>query len=239
MKMTEEDNQQYNTATICYICEKDLGEDKVRDHCHFTGKFRGAVHNSCSLQCRKPVVLPVIFYNLRGYDAHLFIKQLSKIKGVLNCIPSTEEKCISFAKEIQVDEYFSRKRNQQIKLNFERRLIDSFKFFQTSLANLASNLQQDDFINTGKIIKNNIELLTIKGVYSYEYVFLSQNSLKHNFHQSQRFIQSLMMIIFLKKIINTRKMFGKHSTVKLSKIITISISSQMFFFLLMFSERLQ
>ena len=170
MKMKEEDNQQYNTATICYICEKDLREDKVRDHCHFTGKFRRVVHNSCNLQCRKPMVLPVIFHNIQGYDAHLFIKQLSKIKGVLNCIASTEEKYISFSKKIQVDEYISRKRNQQIKLNFEIRFIDSFKFLQTSLANLVSNLQQDDFINTGKIIKNNIELLTTKGVYSYDYV---------------------------------------------------------------------
>lgn len=76
MKMTEEDNQHYSTPTICHICEKDLGKDKVRDHCHFAGKFRGTAHNSCNLQCRKPMVLPVIFHNLQGYDAHLFIKQL-------------------------------------------------------------------------------------------------------------------------------------------------------------------
>ena len=111
------------------------------------------------------MILPDIFHNLQGYDAHLFIKQLSKIKGVLNCIPSTEEKYISFSKKIQVDEYFSRKRNEQIKLNFEIPFIDSFKFLQISLANLVSNLQQDDFINTKNIIKNNVEILTKKGVY--------------------------------------------------------------------------
>ena len=46
------------------ICKKELLTDKVRDHCHFTGNYRGAAHNSCNLQCRKPMILPVIFHNL-------------------------------------------------------------------------------------------------------------------------------------------------------------------------------
>ena len=82
MKIKEEESQKYNTSKICDICEKDLLK-KVRDHCHFTGKFRGAAHNSCSLQCRKPMILPVIFHSIQGYNAHLFIKQLSKIEGEL------------------------------------------------------------------------------------------------------------------------------------------------------------
>ena len=58
--MTEKDSQHYNNSTICHICEKDLGKDKVRDHCHFTRKFRGAAHTSCNLQCCKPMILKVI-----------------------------------------------------------------------------------------------------------------------------------------------------------------------------------
>ena len=83
---------------------------KVRDHCHFTGEYRGAAHNLCNLQCRKSLVLPVIFHNLQGYDSHPFIKQLAKVKGQLTCIPSTEEKYISFSKKIKVHEYKSRKK---------------------------------------------------------------------------------------------------------------------------------
>ena len=93
------------------------------------------------------MILPVVFHNLQGYDAHLFIKQLSGLKGELNCIPSTEEKYISFSKKIKVDEYKSRKNGEMVTLNFEIRFIDSFKFLQTSLANLVGNLQPDDFYN--------------------------------------------------------------------------------------------
>ena len=148
----------------------DGGADKVRDHCHFTGKYRGAAHNNCNLQYRKPMIVPVIFHNLQGYDAHLFIKQLSQIPGELTCIPSTEEKYIFFSKKIKVDEYKSRRTGEMVSLYFEIRFIDSFKFLQTSLANLVCNLQPDDFHNTKEIFRENVELLTRKGVYPYDYV---------------------------------------------------------------------
>ena len=118
------------------------------------------------------MIIPVIFPNLQGYDAHLFIKQLSKIPGDLNCIPSTEEKYISFSKKIKVGEYQSRRTGETVSLYFEIRFTDSFKFLQTSLANLVGNLQRDDFINTKEIFKdpNLLDLLTRKGVYPYDYV---------------------------------------------------------------------
>ena len=170
LRLTEEEQKSFKEARICHICSKELKDDKVRDHCHFTGEYRGAAHNSCNLQCRKPLILPVILHNLQGYDAHLFIKQLSGLKGELNCIPSTEEKYISFSKKIKVDEYRSKRTGEMATLNFEIRFIDSFKFLQTSLANLVGNLQPDDFQNTREIFKDNIELLTRKGVYPYDYV---------------------------------------------------------------------
>ena len=88
----------------------------------------------------------------------------------MNCIPSTEEKYISFSKKIKVDEYKSRKTGEIVSLYFEIRFIDSFKFLQTSLANLVGNLQPDDFHSTKEIMKENVNLLTRKGVYPYDYV---------------------------------------------------------------------
>ena len=170
LKLTKKEQLSFDKAETCHICSKELKDDKVRDHCHFTGQYRGAAHNSCNLQCRKPLILPVVFHNLQGYDAHLFIKQLSGIQGELNCIPSTEEKYISFSKKIKVDEYRSKRTGEMVSLNFEIRFIDSFKFLQTSLANLVGNLQPDDFHSTKEIFKSNVDLLTRKGVYPYDYI---------------------------------------------------------------------
>ena len=171
LKLTPSEQDSFNKAEIGHICTEEFLDDiKVRDHCHCTGQYRGAAHNSCNLQCKKPMILPVILHNLQGYDAHLFIKQLSNIQGVLNCIPSTEEKYISFSKKIKVDEYRSKNHGENVSLNFEIRFIDSYKFLQTSLANLVANLQQQDFNNTKEIFKENVELITRKGVYPYDYV---------------------------------------------------------------------
>ena len=169
LRLTRAEQKSFEEATICNICSKKLEKDKVRDHCHFTGKYRGAAHNKCNLECRKPKVLPVIFHNLQGYDAHLFIKQLAKLEGKLDCIPSTEEKYISFSKHIKVGE-FKDVGGNVFPVTFEIRFLDSFKFLQTSLANLVSNLQPSDFHNTKYAFRSNTSLLTRKGVFPYDYV---------------------------------------------------------------------
>ena len=170
MTITKQDKISFKQAEYCSLCGGELGEDRVRDHCHFTGKYRGAAHNKCNLICRKPRVIPVIFHNLQGYDAHVFIKELAKIPGKLVCIPSTEEKYISFSKHIKVGEYIDRKTKKIKKITFEIRFIDSLKFQKASLAHLVSNLQTTDFINTRRKFKQHTELLTRKGVYPYDYV---------------------------------------------------------------------
>ena len=74
LRLTSSEQKSFENAVNCHICNHELNEDKVRDHCHFTGQYRGAAHNKCNLMCKKPKILPVIFHNLQGYDAHLFIK---------------------------------------------------------------------------------------------------------------------------------------------------------------------
>ena len=247
LKLTPQEQKDFQSTTMCHICEQDLNVDKetghvfkVRDHCHFTGEYRGAAHFDCNLKCRKPLILPVIFHNLQGYDSHLFIKQLSNVTGDLSCIPSTEEKYISCSKKIKVGEYLSRKKGKIFPIKFEIRFIDSYKFLQTSLANLVSNLQPSDFENLNRVIKNDTSLLTRKGVYRMIMFHRLTNSKKQNFHQKRLFIQSYMMKKF-QKIINMHTTFGILSIVKHFKIIMIFISNLMFFFLLMYlkiSEKL-
>ena len=107
LPLTTQELREFLKVPICWICQKgfEKKDKKVRDHDHFTGKFRGAAHNQCNLQFKKPKFTPVIFHNLSGYDAHLFVKNLGVSEGNIKCIPNNEEKYISFSKEIVVDSY--------------------------------------------------------------------------------------------------------------------------------------
>ena len=51
---------------------------KVIDHCHYSGLYQGAAHSSCNLKHKVPIFMPVVFHNLAGYNAHLFIRELAK-----------------------------------------------------------------------------------------------------------------------------------------------------------------
>ena len=190
MVMTPETQKEFNNAVNCHICGYTLGKDRVRDHCHFTGEYRGATHNKCNLMCKKPRILPVIFHNLQGYDAHLFIKQLAKLDGKLDCIPCTEEKYISFSKHIKVGEYRHIQGNM-CDITFEIRFLDSYKFLQSSLGNLVSNLSLDDFNNTKSEFKKNILLLTRKGVYPYDYVSSLDKLLETSLPPKEEFYSKL------------------------------------------------
>ena len=79
MNLSDEERAKYNNASNCHICNLEFDEknEKVRDHCHITGKFRGAAHNICNLKYKYPTYIPVIFHNLRGYDSHLILELLT------------------------------------------------------------------------------------------------------------------------------------------------------------------
>ena len=61
--LTKEEEEDYNNQKVCHICKKEFIDDKVRDHCHYTGKYRGAAHNTCNLRYKIPKNIPVIFHN--------------------------------------------------------------------------------------------------------------------------------------------------------------------------------
>ena len=68
--------EEYYTATKYWISKGELNGDKVLDHCHFKGRYRGASHKVCNLFLKMPSFVPIFSHNLSGYDAHLFIKRL-------------------------------------------------------------------------------------------------------------------------------------------------------------------
>ena len=67
--MTADENQRFKQTNICWICSKFIdGDEKVRDHCHVTCKYRGAAHWSGNINLKISEKVPVIFHNLKGYD---------------------------------------------------------------------------------------------------------------------------------------------------------------------------
>ena len=170
MIYTEEEAEQFESSTNCHICGKELGNDRVRDHCHITGKFRGAAHNGCNINYKLPKFIPVVFHNLSGYDAHLFIKKLGLEDGKISCIPNNEEKYISFTKNVTVDK-FKNKEGKEINVTRELRFIDSFRFMASSLDTLTKNLKPEQCKTLNKHFKGERRnLLLKKGIYPYEYM---------------------------------------------------------------------
>ena len=172
--------KQFNEATKCWICNEEFDDtadekgyrknEKVKDHCHYTGRFRGAAHNSCNLKYKKPKFIPVVFHNLSGYDSHLFIKNLGFTDGNIDCIPNNEEKYISFTKNTVTGSY-TNKEGKDKPIKHKIRFIDSFKFMSDSLESLVNNLPDDAFNNLERCYKGEkLSLVKRKGVYPYEYM---------------------------------------------------------------------
>ena len=74
--LTLKQKQDFKTAKICHIREKPFTDDDIkhRDHCHFTGKYRGAAHQGCNVNYKDSHLIPVVFHNFSGYDSHFFLK---------------------------------------------------------------------------------------------------------------------------------------------------------------------
>ena len=172
MDITPEEEEQFKQASKCWICGNLLNlQDRVRDHCHFTGQYRGAAHNKCNLQYSKPNNISVFFHNLTGYDSHLIIKNLNKTMGTIDCIPNNEENYISFSKTIKTGEYINKKGETKDK-NFKIIFKDSMKFLNTSIEALVNNLPEDGFKNLEKYFFKpyQAKLLKQKGFFPYEYL---------------------------------------------------------------------
>ena len=98
--VTEKDEEDYRKYKICRFCEKNIESDKVRDHCHLTGNYRGPAHSKCNIKViqHRSTFMPFIFHNFSNFDCHLFFKNLvNKKNGKVNFkfIPKTNEEYIS------------------------------------------------------------------------------------------------------------------------------------------------
>ena len=171
--LTKKQWKKYKRSTKCHICYKPftIGDPKVRDHCHYTGLYRGPAHSLCNLRYKISSHIPVMFHNLSGYDAHLFISELGAHTSDMEVITKNKEDYISFSIKVPVDSYIDKNGEEKDKL-IELRFIDSFKFMSSNLDSLTKNL-----VKGGKKLfgfedysELQYDLLNRKGVYPYEYV---------------------------------------------------------------------
>ena len=164
MELTLQDQINFNTASKCYLCNEcfTIKNGKVRDHCHRTGKYRGACHNQCNINYYTNRYLPVVFHNLRGYDSHIILKNAFDIigdaKDQISAIPQSGEKFMSF------------------KIG-NLKFIDSFQFLTDSLEKLVDSLKLTDndiyknFHNMKKYFKEeDLNIICKKGLYPYEFI---------------------------------------------------------------------
>ena len=101
---------------------------KVRDHCYYTGKYRGAAHNSFNLRYKIPKEIPLVFHNGSTYDYHFIIVELAK--GKIDCLGEITEKCITFSVTIEI----ANDNNKTIKYKI--------KVIESSLSSLVDNLSE-------------------------------------------------------------------------------------------------
>ena len=95
LRMSVEDEERFQDADCCHLCDRIFadGVEKVRDHCHLSGRFRGAAHDACNKQAKTPKHLVVWFHNLTGYDGKVLMKTIQKLQnpcGPYHSLPAFE-----------------------------------------------------------------------------------------------------------------------------------------------------
>lgn len=164
MEMTDSDTRDFEKADTCHICKKKFinGEKKVRDHCHATGKYRGAAHNLCNANFRISKKVSVFFHNLKGYDSHFIVQAMTKLKNEerkyepkIDLIPLNHEKFLSFTLDNNIV------------------FKDTLNFIQGSLEKLVELTPRSEFHCFNRAFSNYTDvqkaLLLRKGVFPYDW----------------------------------------------------------------------
>ena len=147
--LTDDEKIKHKGSKRSYLCDQSfninkeskyyMNYKKVRDHCHYTGKYRGAAHSICNLRYQEQRDIPVIIHSGSNYDFHLLIKDLAKeFKSDIYCIGENTEKYISFSIPIP---YHNKKIDNET-INYNLKFIDSYSFLDFSLDSLVHNLSE-------------------------------------------------------------------------------------------------
>ena len=140
--LTKKEEKKHNKQEVRHICKKGFSTDdnnkkyhKVRDHCHYARKYRGAAYDICNLRFKISKEIPVVFHNGSTYDYHFIIKELAEeFEGEFECLGENTEKYITFSDKNGTDKI--------TKISYKIKFIDSYRFMSTYISNLVCNLSE-------------------------------------------------------------------------------------------------
>ena len=139
--LTKKEEENHNNQNVCYIYKKEFNTNdkknyKVRDHCHYTGKYRGVAHKMCNLRYKVPKEIPIVFHIGSTYDYHFIIKELVKeFDGNFEYLGENAEKYITCSVPLK-----KKIENKNIEIAYKIKFIDSYRFTSMSLSKLIDNL---------------------------------------------------------------------------------------------------
>ena len=127
LKITPQEEVEFQQSVECWLCEEPLDENKVRDHDHLTGNYRGAAHNNCNINCKQKAssFVPIFFHNFSGYDCHLIFEQLLTQAYNQNYTPTIIPKSMENYVSVQVGCL---------------RFLNSYRFLSSSLQKLIGSI---------------------------------------------------------------------------------------------------
>ena len=166
------------------ICKNEFNNNdkknyKVRDHCHYTGKYTGAAHNICNLRYKVPKEIPIVFHNGSTYDYHFIIKELVKeFEGNFECLGENTEKYITFSVPIK-----KKIENEDLEITYKIKFIYSYRFMSSSLSKLVDNLSEGILNNKCLDCKCCLDYIKIKNEKLLLKSFNCNNYYKKKFNQ--------------------------------------------------------
>ena len=158
-------NEFYENQKFCYICKKRFTKNNknVRDHCYFTGKYRGTAHNKCNMNYKISKNIPIVLHNSSTYDYYFIIKELAKeSERQFDCLGENTEKYITFSVLInkEITKIDKGGNARIVNIPYKLKFIDSFRFMSTSLSSLVDNLS-DGLHSTD--CKSSLDYMKVEG----------------------------------------------------------------------------
>ena len=163
MPLTIKEEIYHNKQKICYICKKEFNNNnkknyKVRNHCHYMGKYRGAAHNISNLRYKLPKEIPLVFHNGSTCNYHFIIKELVKeFQGNFECFGENTEKYITFSAPLK-----KKIENKDIEITYNIKFIDSYRFMSSSLSKLVDNLSKGIHNNKSVDFNSCLDYIKVK-----------------------------------------------------------------------------